>query len=165
MSEPAKDSLIVVVRALQAIKNSYCANRSSVMPVRFFFGLAPRRREALPAIRGTILEPLPWVAIQLVAQFAIVVHFCPAIPSPFASCHVDHEIAILLMVVKSRVKVSILTSAGTRWKGVDLSLRDERRVRPDPWLCCVEILERVLFFVLPFHMFLLVADRVPPDIQ
>lgn len=36
---------------------------------------------------------------------------------------------------------------------------------PYPWLVDVKMLHCVLFFVFPFHMLLLVADGVPPDVE
>lgn len=51
------------------------------------------------------------------------------------------------------------------WKAVDLSLFDECCMRPDPRLIDVEMLKSVLLLVLPFHMLLFVANRVPPYIE
>lgn len=62
-----------------------------------------------------------------------------------------------------RVVRRFRTSA--RWETIDLSLRDERRMWSDPRLILVEILQCVLFLVLPFHVFLFVRRGVPPDIQ
>lgn len=61
----------------------------------------------------------------------------------------------------------ILAILATRTHGeaVDLPLGDECRVRPYPGLIDVEMLEGVLFLVLPLHVLLLVADRVPPDVE
>ena len=36
---------------------------------------------------------------------------------------------------------------------------------PYPWLVDVEMLHCVLFLVFPLHVLLLVADRVPPDVE
>jgi hypothetical protein len=110
-----------------------------------------------------LLEALPPRAIKIVAQLAIIVHLAPAIASPFAASHVHQEISFLLIIMDIRIVSIIAASAGR--EGVYFSLRDECRVWPDPGVRGVEEFEGVLFFVFPFHVFLLVADGVPPDVE
>ena len=119
--------------------------------------------QAFHRVANPILELLPRRPVELVAQFPVIVHFPPAISSPLASGHVDHKIPILLFVVDPRV-LSIV-SAGARGKAVDLPLRDEGRVGPDPRLIGVQIFERVLLLVLPLHVLLLVGNGIPPYVQ
>jgi hypothetical protein len=109
------------------------------------------------------LEQLPRVAIEKVAQLAVVVHFAPAITTPLATCHVDDEISVVFIVVYPRVIAVFRTSS--RRKAVNLPLRDERGMRSDPWLIDIEKFQSVLFLVFPFHVLLLIADRVPPNIE
>lgn len=110
-----------------------------------------------------LLEQLPGVAVQQVAQFSIVVHLSPAIASPLAACHVDKEITALSVVVNLRIVA--IAIAGVRREGVCFALFDESGVRPDPWLRSVHELQSILFLVLPFHVLLLVGYRVPPDVE
>ena len=114
-------------------------------------------------VADCILEFLPGVAVERVAQLAIVVHFAPAISSPFASSHVDDKVAIALSVVD--VGIFAVVATGARWEAVDLPLVYECEVCPDPRLVGINVLESVLLLVLPLHVLLLVADRVPPYIQ
>ena len=65
--------------------------------------------------------------------------------------------------MNARVVAILRASAGR--ETVDFSLGDEGCVRSDPRLVDVEEFQRVLFFVLPFHMFLFVPDGVPPYVQ
>lgn len=110
-----------------------------------------------------LLEQLPWVAVQQVAQLAIVVHLSPAIASPFAACHVDKEVTALSVIVNLRIVTVAI--AGVRWEGVCFALFDESCVRPDPWLGSVHELQGILLLVLPFHVLLLVGYRVPPNVE
>ena len=69
------------------------------------------------------LETLPRVSVEPVAELPVVVHFAPAVTTPFAAGHVHNEVAVLLVVVVPGV---VLTGAVTarRWrKAVDLALR------------------------------------------
>lgn len=50
-------------------------------------------------------------------------------------------------------------------EGVHASLGHEGDVWSDPGLVGVQMFETVLFFVFPFHVFLFVKDRVPPDVE
>ena len=63
------------------------------------------------------------------------------------------------------MELPVSAATRPRWVGIDPSLRDEGCVRPDPWLRRVDEFEGILFFVLPFHVFLLVADGIPPDVE
>ena len=110
-----------------------------------------------------LLEALPPRAIEIVAQLAIVVHLAPAVPSPLTASHIDEEIPFFLIIMDIRI-VSILATS-TRRERIYFSLGDECCVLPDPGVRDVEEFEGVLFLVLPFHVFLLVADRVPPDVK
>ena len=110
-----------------------------------------------------LLETLPPCAVQMVAQLPIVVHLSPAIASPLTPSHIDEEIPPLFIVMNVGI-VSIVAACAGR-KGINFPLWDESCVRPDPGMRGVEELESVLFFVLPFHVFLLVANRVPPDVE
>jgi len=110
-----------------------------------------------------VLELLPRVAIQAVAELAIPVHLPPAVTPPLASSHVDQEIAILFPIVNMRIIALFAACSG--WKGVDFALMDEGNVRTDPRLALVHVFKRILFLVLPFHVFLLIANWVPPNIQ
>lgn len=91
-----------------------------------------------------------------------MVHLAPAVAAPLAPGHVDHEVALVLLVVDAAVGA---VAAGARRERVDAALRDECHARPDPGLVGVEVLEAVLLLVLPFHVLLLVEDRVPPDVE
>lgn len=110
-----------------------------------------------------LLEAFPRIAVQIIAELAIVVHLTPAIATPFAAGHVDEEVSVLLVVVNTSV-VSVL-GASARRESVDHALREEGRVFADPWLRFVELLQSVLLLVFPLHMLLLVGDGIPPDIQ
>ena len=46
-----------------------------------------------------LLEFLPPRPIQVIAEFAVIVHLTPAISPPFTACHVDYEITPLLVVM------------------------------------------------------------------
>ena len=60
--------------------------------------------------------------------------------------------------------ISIFAASAGRERAY-FSLTDECCVRPDPGVRGVEEFKGVLFLVLPFHVFLLVADGVPPDVE
>jgi hypothetical protein len=134
--------------------------------------LLPTRKELLPippALTEIITNSLPPSTIHPIAQLAVLVHFGPAVAAPLAARHIDHEIAIRLLVVDLRVHAllalfSILRTGAGR-EGVEAALLDERDVGPDPWLVGVEVFEGVLLLVFPFHVFLLVEDGVPPDVE
>ncbi len=64
-----------------------------------------------------------------------------------------------------RVRGPVDVPAGAHGEAVDFALGDEGRVRADPGVHGVEVFEGVLLLVLPFHVFLLVADGVPPDVE
>jgi hypothetical protein len=117
----------------------------------------------LEVVADAVLELLPRVAVQTVAELAVVVHLSPAIAAPLATGHVHQKVPVLLRVVN--VRVIALLAARARRKAHDLSLLDEGDVRPDPGLVLVHVLERVLLLVLPLHVLLLVADGVPPDVE
>lgn len=110
-----------------------------------------------------ILELLPPRTIQMIAQLSIIVHFRPAIPTPFAAGHVDHKVTIALLVMN--VLVVAFVTAGTGRKTVDHALRHKGEMRARPGLIGVNVLESVLFFVLPLHVLLFVADGIPPDVH
>lgn len=110
-----------------------------------------------------LFEQFPRISVQHVAELTIVVHLPPAVTTPFASSHVDKEVPLLLVVVD--LLVGAIRIAGVRWEGVALALLDERSVGPNPRLIVVQVLQRVLLLMLPLHMLLLIANRVPPDIQ
>lgn len=118
--------------------------------------------ELAEAARNAILELLPDVAVEPVAQLAVVVHLTPAVSAPLATCHVDNKVTVVLVVVNVHVLAVVAARA---WReAVDLALRDKGKVRAHPRLVGIHVLQRILFLVLPFHVFLFVADRVPPDI-
>lgn len=50
-------------------------------------------------------------------------------------------------------------------EAVDFSLRYECSMRPYPGLVDVKMLHSILLLVLPLHVFLLVANGIPPNIQ
>lgn len=110
-----------------------------------------------------LLEQLPPCTIEVVAQLAVVVHLPPTISSPFATCHVDHEVAILLIVVNACI-ISVVRACSWR-EAVDLALFNESHVWPNPWLVGVEEFQCILFFMFPFHMLLLIPYRVPPNVE
>lgn len=110
-----------------------------------------------------LLEEFPGVAVEVIAQLAEVVHFAPAVSSPFASGHVDNKVSVLLVVVNALI-VAIVGASPVR-ETVDHPLRNECRMLPDPRLRLVELLEGVLLLVLPLHVLLLVHDGIPPDIE
>lgn len=127
------------------------------------FLLLLRIAASLEEIADCILEFLPRIPVESVAKLAVPVHLAPAVAAPFASSHVDEEISFLFVVVN--VRIVALLSASAWWEGVDLALLDERNVRPYPRLVLVHVLQSILLFVLPLHVLLLVADRVPPDVH
>ncbi len=118
--------------------------------------------DGLDSVADDILELLPWRPVQPVAQFSEIVHLPPAISAPFASCHINDEIAVMFRIVYSWV-LSIFT-ASAHWEAIDLSLWDESSMRSDPGLIGVQMLHCILLFVFPFHMLLFVAHGIPPDV-
>src|ERR1700722_14851073 len=110
-----------------------------------------------------LLEALPPRAIQIVAQLTIIVHLTPAISSPLTAGHIDEEIPLFLMIMDIGIVSIVAASAGR--EGIYFSLWDECCVWSNPGVRGVEEFESVLLFVLPFHVFLLVADGVPPDVE
>lgn len=60
--------------------------------------------------------------------------------------------------------LSVLATCAHR-EAIDLSLRYESRMRPDPRLVDVQVLHCVLLFMFPLHVLLLVSNGVPPDVQ
>ena len=56
-------------------------------------------------------------------------------------------------------------AACTGREAINLSLCNECRIWSYPWLACIQMFEGVLFLVFPFHMLLLVAHRIPPDVE
>lgn len=114
-------------------------------------------------IADPVLELLPRVPVQSVAQLSEVVHLAPAVPAPLAAGHVDKKVPVLFLVVDPGVIAGIAT--GTLGEAVDPALRDECHVRPDPRLVHVHVFERILLLVLPLHVLLLVANRIPPDVK
>lgn len=109
------------------------------------------------------LKPFPGVSVEVVAEFTEVVHLAPTVPAPFAARHVDHKVAIILVVVDARVHSVI--RAGPVGEAVDLPLREERGVLANPRLSRVELFQSILLLVFPLHMLLFVRNWVPPDIQ
>ena len=110
-----------------------------------------------------LLEPLPQRAIQVIAQFPEIIHLTPTIASPLTPRHINHKIPFFLAVMNSSV-VSIFRACPFG-EAVDFALWDECGVGSDPRLVDVEEFEGVLFFVLPFHVLLLVPNRVPPYVK
>jgi len=117
----------------------------------------------LKEVADPILELLPRIPVQAVAELPVVVHLSPAIAAPLAASHVDKEIAIPLLVVYGNVIAPV--AARARRKAVDLALVQESDMRSNPGLILVHVFESVLLLVFPLHVLLLVADRIPPDIQ
>jgi hypothetical protein len=117
----------------------------------------------LEVITEAIFELLPGVTVQPVAELAVVVHLGPAVATPFAACHVDQEIPVPFLVMD--IRIVALISACTGWEAHDASLLNESHVWANPRLVLVHVLECILLFVLPFHVLLLVTDRVPPDVE
>lgn len=118
---------------------------------------------ALKELAYAILESLPRISVQPLAQPSIIIHLAPAIPSPLATSHINHEITIRLLVVNDRIIALVAT--GAWWKTVDLALWDECEMRSDPGLIHVHIFECVLLLVFPLHVLLFVADGVPPHVE
>jgi hypothetical protein len=118
---------------------------------------------ALEVFTDAVFELLPRVAVQAVAELAVVVHLGPAVAAPFTARHVDQEIPVPLLVVD--IGIVALFSACAGREAHDLSLLDECNVWANPGLVLIHVLECILFFVLPFHVLLLVADRVPPNVE
>jgi hypothetical protein len=129
--------------------------------------------EELHAVPPRLAEPVTHSfspsPVHAITQLAILIHLGPAVSPPLAARHVDHEIAVLLIIVDLRIQalLALLTILCTRPRreGVDLPLLDESDVRSNPGLVGVDVFQRVLFLVLPFHVFLLVEHGVPPDIE
>ena len=119
--------------------------------------------KVLDRIANPILKLLPRIAIESVAELTVAVHFSPTISTPFTTCHVDKEIAVRSLIVNLRIFPIFAT--GTRRKAVDLALWNKCDMRSNPGLIHVQVLERILLFVLPIHVFLFVADGIPPDVQ
>ena len=117
----------------------------------------------LKEVADPVLELLPRISVQAVAELPVVVHLSPAIAAPLAASHVDKEIAILLLVVYGNVIAPVAARAGR--KAVDLALVQESDMRSNPGLILVHVFESVLLLVFPLHVLLLVTDRIPPDIQ
>lgn len=117
----------------------------------------------LEEVTDAVLELLPRITVQAVAELAITVHFRPAVPTPFAARHIDQKVPIFLRIVY--VGIVALLPTGSRRETHNLPLLDERNVGPDPRLILVHVLESVLLLVLPLHVFLLVANWIPPYIQ
>ena len=117
----------------------------------------------MEASPNTVLDLLPPGTIESMTQLTIGIHLGPTVTTPFATGHVDDEVTIALGVLDSRVVTSVGASA--RWETVDHPLRDEGRMGTNPGLTLIEIFERVLFLVFPFHVFLFVQGRVPPDVE
>ncbi len=111
------------------------------------------------------LEALPRVAVQPVAKLTVVVHFAPAVTTPFAASHVDHEITVRLVVVETSVVGVGAVAAGSGREAVNHALRQEASVLSDPRVALVHGLEGVLLLVLPGHVLLLVEHRIPPNVQ
>lgn len=117
----------------------------------------------LEEVADPILELLPRISVQAVAELPVVVHLSPAIAAPLAASHVNKEIAVPLLVVYGNVVALIAARAGR--KAVDLALVQESDMRSNPGLVLIHIFEGVLLLVFPLHVLLFVADRIPPDIQ
>lgn len=64
-------------------------------------------------------------------------HLPPAVSPPLAAGHIDHEVAILLIVEDPWVVRGVRACAGG--EGVDHPLRDECSSSADPGLICVEV--------------------------
>jgi hypothetical protein len=138
--------------------NAYSPHHHSVLLLFLFILLL-----AFEEIADAVFELLPWVSVEPVAELAVVVHLSPAVTAPFASCHVDHEVTVLLLVVD--IGIVTLVSARTGWEAHNLALIDERNVWANPWLVLIHVLESILLFVFPLHVLLFVAHGIPPDIQ
>lgn len=61
--------------------------------------------------------------------------------------------------------VLAVLAAGAHREAIDLPLRYESCVAPDPRLVDVQMFQRILLLVLPLHVFLLIPYRIPPDIE
>lgn len=95
------------------------------------------------------LPPPP--AIQLLAKLAIMRHLAPAVASPFASRHIHHKVAVLLVVEDAGVARCL--GAGARGERIDHALRDERSAGSDPGLVGVEVLLLLVSIFLSFFLF------------
>jgi hypothetical protein len=115
-----------------------------------------------PNIGQRILKLLPDRAIEPVAQLPIPIDLRPAVTPPIASRHIDDEITVFLLVMRPQIRA---IAARTGRERIDPSLRHECCVGAHPRLVRVQVFERVLLLVLPFHVFLLVEDGVPPHIE
>ena len=111
----------------------------------------------------SVLKFLPWRPVELVTELPIVVHLAPAISSPFTPCHIDDKVPIFLGVVDVGIRPVFATSP--RRKAIDLPLRNERRMRSDPRVIDIKVFQRILFFVFPLHVFLLVVYGIPPNVE
>jgi hypothetical protein len=121
------------------------------------FDLLTDSEDALEKSTDSVLDLLEDGSIESDAQLSICIHFCPAISTPFAPCHVDHEVTVELVVVKPFVDglrhfllfdqlllfVRGFDITRSRWEGVDLSLVGESNMRPQVWLRAVQVLERI----------------------
>lgn len=94
-----------------------------------------------------------------------MIHFTPAIASPFAASHIDYEVAIIFVVVYPGVVQARVVRTRSRGETVDHALRQEASMLSNPRLRSVQLLKGVLFLVFPLHVLLLIQHRVPPDIQ
>ena len=97
---------------------------STILLVLLFVLLLLLHRPHLSTYR--ILELLPPRTVQLVAQFTEVIHFTPAVTTPFTPSHINDKVPICLLVMETRVLP--IVSTGTGGKTVDLSLRNEGSV-------------------------------------
>ncbi len=112
-----------------------------------------------------LLEQLPGVAVEPVAELTVVVHFAPAVTAPFTASHVDHEVTVRLVVVETRQVGTGAVAAGSGREAVNHALRQEASVLTDPRVALVHGLEGVLLLVLPGHVLLLIGHRIPPNVQ
>ena len=115
----------------------------------------------LEPVADCVLELLPPRPIKLVTQLPEVVHLSPTISTPLTARHINHKISISFAIVD----LLDVFAASAFGKAIDLALRYKCSMRPYPGLVDVKMLHSILLLVLPLHVFLLVANRIPPDIQ
>ena len=135
-------------------------HKSRILLTLFF--VLPFLLPSLDSLTHRVFKLFPPRPVQLVTQLPEIVHLTPAIPSPLATRHIDHEVSVTFGVMDSLVHPVL--AAGAHREAVYLPLGDKCRMRAYPRLIDVEVFEGVLLFVLPLHMFLFVTNRVPPDI-
>lgn len=69
-----------------------------------------------------LLKAFPRVSVEPVTELAVIVHLAPTVSAPFAPCHVDQEIALVLLIVDMLILGTAVGVASSRWETVDLAL-------------------------------------------